>query len=187
MSALSQATDTVSLSTGGETIPQVQSYPVAPAAVLYTGGMAQLADGTGTGTNAAANKGYVVPAGTGGQGAVVGVMRNNTATPMLNGSTFTPGSVTGNLTGNPLGGPVAVEVDVGGHLFDMDTAFTQSNVGSTVYAVDDHTVSLSNAGSTRGKAGVLIGLKFQTSPSVNLTTPIKAKVVVGLGLVGTSA
>lgn len=54
-----------------------------------------------------------------------------------------------------------IEVDQGCFLWDIGTsgdALTQANVGTAVYAIDDHTVGATSGSSTRAVAGKMIAL-----------------------------
>lgn len=85
--------------------------------------------------------GYTVPAGTAGAVAIAGVASHHAD----------------NLNG--LDGDGKLRCDKGVFPFAVNPAPAFADIGKAVYAVDDDTVSLDNAGSTRLRVGTLDGIE----------------------------
>jgi hypothetical protein len=121
----------------GSPFPNRIPVPIAAAVHIYQGAMVQL--------NAS---GQAQPAATGSGGLIVGRAYEEY-----------DNTTDGVIVGAGAAGFMTVEVEQGAFLWDLDTVAppAQVNVGAVVYAVDDHTVSTSNAG-TRGSAGRLLAL-----------------------------
>lgn len=109
-------------------------FPVAAATVCWEGGMVGL-----SGSGAAA---VAVPMATSTSLKCVGVA-DGTADNRLG-----------------LAGAVSVDVDLGVFLMNVDASdpVTIADIGNSVYAKDDNTISRTNGSSTRSVAGVLFSI-----------------------------
>lgn len=106
-------------------------FPVAAATVIFAGSLVALEDG------------YLVPAKTATGLVVVGRAEQYVDN--------TDGAA-GALTCEVMPGVYPWDNSLG------DDLIAQADVGSTVYAVDDHTVAKTDGTNTRSAAGVLLGI-----------------------------
>jgi hypothetical protein len=140
-----------------QALPTLIQVGVASATTIYGGTMVQV--------NAS---GYAVPAGT-GLGSVVGRCERQV--------------INTTAAGFGTNGALQVLIDRGAFWYNLnaDSTVTIANFGANVYASDDNTVSLSDAGGTRPLAGYL--LCVPTTPgipgTINGTGSTKVLVQIG--------
>lgn len=130
---------TVIMGAEDNALPVLLTFPVAASTTIYAGSMVAV--------NAA---GYAVPASASPGLKVVGRCERT----VINQATG--GSATPDGIGNGNAGSVNVRVHQGAFYYDLNTdggTFSIASFGQNVFAVDDHTLSLSDAGGTRPYAG----------------------------------
>ncbi len=123
-----------------DAIPNRLSLPVAAGVHIYEGAQVAVVDG------------YAQPA-TSVPGAVIVGRAEEEAD--NSGTGTTP------WAGSGAAGNINVEVRLGTYEWDNSSgpdAITEANIGESCYAVDDHTVALTDGDNTRSFAGVIMGL-----------------------------
>lgn len=123
-------------------LPVLLTFGVAASTTIYGGSLV-----------AVNSSGYAVPASATAGLKIVGRCERQ----VINQATG--GSVTPNGIANGNAASINVDVHQGAFYFDANTdggAFTIADFGANVYAVDDHTVSKSDAGGTRLYAGYVL-------------------------------
>lgn len=95
------------------------------------------------------------------QGGIVCVNASGLAVPGSTSTTLKAAGVAEKTYDNSAGGASAFNVEAlpGVYWLNSGTAgdaITQANLGATVYIIDDNTVGLTNGGSTRSVAGVVV-------------------------------
>lgn len=129
-------------------------------------------------------------------GALVVIDSDGNANPAGNvGAGYVAGAVLGMADASNIGGGVSsylggtvaganfMQVRNGCFLWDVSGVLTKASFGSKVYAVDDHTIILSNAGPNTSCAGLFMG--YNPSPTSLDPTQIQAAVLtIGVGAFG---
>ena len=150
-----------------EVIPTLLRYPVEASTAIYGGALVAI--------NAAGN---AVPASAIGALKCVGRAERQTINlaQSAGGTTSPDGIATG------LAGSISVPVHTGAFYFNInaDSTITKANFGANVYASDDNTVSLSDAGGTRPYAGFIFDAPISaTVPNMGSNAALVG-VMVGL-------
>lgn len=162
MTALAQDRKTDKLGTEDVAYPVLLKYPVEAATSIYGGALVAI--------NAAGN---AVPASAIGALKCIGRAERQCLN-LATGGTVSPDGIA-----NGVAGSILVPVRQGVYYFNVnaDSTVTKANFGANVFASDDNTVSLSDAGGTRPYAGFLVDPAGAMSPS-----PLSTQVGVFVGL-----
>lgn len=147
---LSADRKTDQLGTADVAYPVLLKYPVEANTTIYAGGLVAI--------NAAGN---AVPASATSAYKCVGRAERQCANQTTNGTISPDGIATGTA------GSISVPVHQGCFYFaiNADSTITKANFGANVYASDDQTVSLSDAGGTRPYAGYIVDPAGAMAPS----------------------
>jgi hypothetical protein len=158
MTALIQDRKTDKLNLDNEVFPTILGYPVAASTSIYGGALVAL--------NAS---GYAVPSSATAALKCIGRADRQALNQATGGSPGATGAA----------GSITVQVRQGVFYFNInaDSTITIANVGANVYASDDNTVSLSDAGGTRPYAGFIVDPAGDMAPS-----PLSGQVGVFVGL-----
>jgi hypothetical protein len=162
MTALGNDRKTDQLGTADTVYPGLLRYPVEASTSIYGGALVAI--------NASGN---AVPASAIGALKCVGRAERQCLN-LATGGTFSPDGI---ANGNA--GSIAVPVHQGCFYFNVngDSTITKANFGANVYASDDNTVSLSDAGGTRPYAGFIVDPAGAMAPS-----PLSTQVGVMVGV-----
>lgn len=141
MTALAQDRKCDQLGTADVAYPVLLRYPVEASTSIYGGALVAI--------NAAGN---AVPASANGALKCVGRAERQCLNLATGGTTSPDGIANGNA------GSISVPVHQGVFFFNInaDSTITKANFGANVYASDDNTVSLSDAGGTRPYVGFIM-------------------------------